>query len=333
MLRPRILPVFLPLAACGNKCVYCDQNIISGVGETKDIVATAKAQIKKWTDLIKKWDEVAFYGGNFGAIDKNIRRELYALAHNTGISNIRYSTRPDTITSELIAEIKDEKINFIELGIQSLNDKTLELNLRPYSGKQALYAIEKVSSITSCGVQIMTGMYGQTGLSCLEDGKVLSRMPIKAARIYPTAVLKGTKLSKLFKTDEYKPLTFAETIVIASGVYIYFTSEAIPVIRVGLHLDGSVGKGIEGGIIHTALGDIVKTFVASLYASLGLKIGFAGYRGFVRKNFTDFFEISQTDFVSVCRRIKEVYLEDNRGYITGPAANIAGKLESASHNG
>ena len=89
---PKILPVFLPFASCGNKCIFCDQQAISGVQVESDLLLHAEKQINQWKTYSNNYDEIAFYGGNFCAINKDIRLSLYEKAYNNGIKKIRFST-------------------------------------------------------------------------------------------------------------------------------------------------------------------------------------------------------------------------------------------------
>lgn len=59
----KILPVFLPFASCGNKCIFCDQQAISGVKAENNLIILAENQIKTWLSYGTSYDEIAFYGG------------------------------------------------------------------------------------------------------------------------------------------------------------------------------------------------------------------------------------------------------------------------------
>ena len=190
----KILPVFLPFTACGNKCIFCDQNAITNTKIETNILQSAINQIEKWFSYSDKYDEIAFYGGNFGAIDKKNRIEFYNLASRYGIKNIRFSTRVDTINNDLIEEIDKFKINFVELGVQSLDDKVLRDNIRPYNKSDVFLSIENLNKVTNCGIQLMTDMYSQNKFSAISDALLLSELDIKTVRIYPTQVYKNTQL-------------------------------------------------------------------------------------------------------------------------------------------
>lgn len=322
----KILPVFLPFASCGNKCVFCDQVAISGVKADFDLISLADNQLNQWLEISKNWDEVAFYGGNFSAIDKSIRETLYKKVYDLGINNIRFSTRPDTINEETISEIKDYKVSLVELGIQSLDEDVLISNARPYNKKEAIKSIEDILSVTNCGIQLMNGMYKQSYESSIDDAKFLSGFPVTTARIYPTQVLRHTGLDKLRIAGLYKPTELEDIIIATTGMYIHLISEDINVIRMGLPEDVKNSGDVTAGASHPALGDIVKTIVMLLYMDMGGHIFYSGYKQIGKKLFgknKELYDIPKNnDIKEICKQVRSNYLENSKRFIEGKAASF-----------
>ncbi|MDE7314480.1 MAG: radical SAM protein [Mucispirillum sp.] len=332
----KILPVFLPFASCGNKCIFCDQQAISGVKAENNLIFLAENQIKTWFSYSLSYDEIAFYGGNFAAVKRQDRERLYRLAYDNGLNKIRFSTRPDTINNETLAEIKDYNISLVELGIQSLDNNVLEANGRPYTNMQAEKAVDDILNITDCGVQLMTGMYKQSLHSCIDDAANLSKKNIKTARIYPTQVLKNTVLYSMYLKGGYKGTDLADMILAAGGMYAHFTAENVRVIRMGLPEDAADNGHIAAGAYHKSFGDIVKTFIMLLYMDMGGKVRYSGFKKTGRKLFSSNYElypdIKISDFKDICIEIRRNYLENSKWFIKGKAASFACKLKSAANN-
>ena len=332
----KILPVFLPFASCGNKCIFCDQQAISGVKSESNLINLAENQIKQWLSYGIVYDELAFYGGNFAAVKRQERETLYRLAYDNGFKRIRFSTRPDTINSETLAEIKDYNISLVELGIQSLDDNVLSANGRPYTNVQAEKAVDDILNITDCGVQLMAGMYKQSLYSCIDDAALLAKKNIKTARIYPTQVLKNTALYGLYLSGEYKGTDLADMILAAGGMYAHFTAEQVQVIRMGLPEDAAESGQIAAGAHHKSFGDIVKTFIMLLYMDMGGKVRYSGFKKTGRKIFSKNYEIypdiKEDDFKDICIEIRRNYLEDSKRFIKGQAASFASRLKDAANN-
>lgn len=332
----KILPVFLPFASCGNKCIFCDQQAISGVKSESNLINLAENQIKQWLSYGIVYDELAFYGGNFAAVKRQERETLYRLAYDNGFKRIRFSTRPDTINSETLAEIKDYNISLVELGIQSLDDNVLSANGRPYTNVQAKKAVDDILNITECGVQLMAGMYKQSLYSCIDDAALLSKKDIKTARIYPTQVLKNTALYGLYLSGKYKGTDLSDMILAAGGMYAHFMAENVQVIRMGLPEDAAENGQIVTGAHHKSFGDIVKTFIMLLYMDMGGRVRYSGFKKTGRKLFSRNYEIypdiKENDFKDICIEIRRNYLEDSKRFIKGQAASFACKLKSAAYN-
>ena len=332
----KILPVFLPFASCGNKCIFCDQQAISGVKSESNLINLAENQIKQWLSYGIVYDELAFYGGNFAAVKRQERETLYRLAYDNGFKRIRFSTRPDTINSETLAEIKDYNISLVELGIQSLDDNVLSANGRPYTNVQAKKAVDDILNITECGVQLMAGMYKQSLYSCIDDAALLSKKNIKTARIYPTQVLKNTALYGLYLSGKYKGTDLSDMILAAGGMYAHFMAENVQVIRMGLPEDAAENGQIATGAHHKSFGDIVKTFIMLLYMDMGGRVRYSGFKKTGRKLFSRNYEIypdiKENDFKDICIEIRRNYLEDSKRFIKGQAASFACKLKSAAYN-
>ena len=71
------MPVFLPHLGCRQKCIYCNQHLITGESGKKGV----KGAIHKALDPIKAPAEVAIYGGNpFGLGPDGLARLLSLFA-------------------------------------------------------------------------------------------------------------------------------------------------------------------------------------------------------------------------------------------------------------
>lgn len=329
MSKNKILPIFLPFVACGNICTYCNQNAITKLESPIDVMTSARQQLEKWEKMADDWQTVAFYGGNFGAISKKLRKELYDLA---GDKKIRFSTRPDTITDEIINEISEYKIDSVELGVQSLDNEVLKANGRCYNADEALVAVQNLCKVTDCGVQLMNGLYKQSYFSSINDAEILSKLAIKTARIYPTLVLKDTELLKLAEEGKYQPTKFSDILLTSAGSYIHFKANGIDVIRVGLPDD--VSENVILGAKHAAFGDIVKTLIILLYLESSGKVHYqmAGYKGICKALYPDRYCNIAVPFQEICKVVRGEYCASSEWFIKGKAADFASQLESSAYN-
>jgi histone acetyltransferase (RNA polymerase elongator complex component) len=293
-----ILPVFLPFAGCASRCVYCDQEAITGCPPDK-ILSSAQNQIDEWKARRSRWDEIAFYGGTFAGLDKSLRLALYDMAAG---SPVRVSTCPDSIDGEFITEA-EERVSVIELGVQSLSDEVLKMNGRAYTSTYVLTLFKKLKELKcKTSAQFMTGLFGETRERFKESCDNISALEADFARIYPTVILPGAPLARMAADKEFVPLEPAESILRTAWLYIALTARNIKVIRISLPQGFNAGE--YQGFYHHAYGEIVKTVTA--YAGFlkrgVLPEGFSGYRGVLRK-----LNGQYTDFPGISRQLSGMY--------------------------
>ena len=85
--------------------------------------------------------EIAFFGGSFTGIDRNLMCRLLDLAQDYiragRVSSIRLSTRPDYIDDEILSILSRYSVKTIELGLQSMDDAVLLACRRGHTAMQA----------------------------------------------------------------------------------------------------------------------------------------------------------------------------------------------------
>lgn len=262
MPKRRIIPLFIPHAGCPNQCVFCDQRKISGAN-TPVTPEQVSSEIERSLSLAGAPCELAFYGGSFTAMDPSVQRELLAAARpfveSGAVARIRLSTRPDAVTPEICAMLREYGVSTVELGCQSMDETVLQKSRRghtPGDTKRAVACLKEWGF--SVILQMMTGLPGDMGPQSVETAKQLIALRPDGVRIYPTVVLRGTELEAMMHAGDYTPQTVAEAVDLCASLYALFLEDNIPVIRVGLNPteDLSGGEAVAGAY-HPALGELV----------------------------------------------------------------------------
>ena len=267
-LRHFTIPVFIPMQACPFRCIFCDQEKISGhinIPVAEDVVQIIEkhlATIPADNSII----ELGFFGGTFTGLPLH-QQEAYLNAAKpyieTGkISGIRLSTRPDFIDDEILFFLKKHGVKTIELGAQSMNDEVLKKSRRGHSVADTVAAAEKiVKNGFRLGLQMMIGLPGDTLEHSLFTAGKFVELQAKDVRIYPLVVIKGTPLEKLFKSGKYKPLALSEAVKITAEVYKIFESAGVNIIRTGLHPSEGLlsGDDLVAGPFHVSFKELVLT--------------------------------------------------------------------------
>ena len=160
--------LFLPNAGCPHRCVFCDQHAVTGekgvptpdeIDEACRVAANAPHDPKK--------SEVAFFGGSFTALDKDLQRACLAAAapwiENGQFAGVRVSTRPDAIDEETLSFLKEYRVTAVELGAQSTCGEVLRLTQRGHTREDVFRASRLVKAAGfSLGLQMMTALPGAT---------------------------------------------------------------------------------------------------------------------------------------------------------------------------
>lgn len=264
--RASILPVFVPHLGCPHQCVFCDQRSISGQREPVS-ADTVRRAIEEAAALPHNGAgrQLAFYGGSFTAVDPRLQEELLGAAKEAldrgEINSIRLSTRPDAIDGEALARLKRFGVCTVELGAQSMDEEVLRLSERGHGAEDVRRA---ASMIREAGfalvLQMMTGLPGDTEEKCVASAKALIALRPNAVRIYPTVIVKGTKLQAMWLRGEYREHSVEEAVAWCARILPLFSDAGIPVIRLGLNPTEELSGGeAVGGAYHPALGELVKS--------------------------------------------------------------------------
>lgn len=241
MKKEYIIPIFIPHLGCPYACVFCNQAKITGTHKQvtkEDVKNIIEEYLSSFKDIDAKV-EVAFFGGSFTAIDKEIQKNLleaaYVYVQNGKVDSIRISTRPDYIDKEILKMLKKYKVKTIELGVQSANNYILKKAKRGHTFED----VKKASKLIrfygfTLGHQMMVGLPDSTELDEINTAKALIKLKPKIVRIYPVLVIKGTELERQYNTGEYEPLSVVQAVERSKKIAELFNKKKIKVIRIGL---------------------------------------------------------------------------------------------------
>lgn len=262
------ISIFIPHAGCPHACSFCSQNTISGaphVPDTKEVRETISSAYEYITDKNARAEtEIAFFGGSFTAIPRDYMIALLETANKfiseDGFKGVRISTRPDCIDDDILDILKKYHVTAIELGAQSMCDRVLEQNRRGHTADD----VEKSSRLIrewgfELGLQMMTGLYGSSPEDDIYTINKIAELSPDTVRVYPTAIIDGTRLGELFKSGEYVPYPFEKCVEICAYADKLFNRRNIRIIRMGLHAERSLEEKLLGGFYHPAFAEIVRS--------------------------------------------------------------------------
>lgn len=269
-----IIPIFIPFLGCPHDCAFCNQVKITNYKDNINKENTIR-QINQYLSYFPKNEnlkEIAFFGGSFTGLDEKVMISYLEIALNYKkkgiIDRIRLSTRPDYINNSILDILKKYEVDVIELGIQSLDNEILNANERGHSKEDSIMASKLIKDYGfKLGHQIMPGLYKDSFDKAIKTGLESIKMNPDMVRIYPTLVIKDTKLEKLYKEGLYKALSLDEAIEISSRLYMIYSYKKIPVIRIGLQPTENINekKDVVAGPFHPSIRQLVETNIHKIY--------------------------------------------------------------------
>jgi elongator complex protein 3 len=159
----------------------------------------------------------AMNGAVGDSLTKSQKTNETAEVRNVGLT---FETRPDWVTPESIDEMLEMGATRVEIGVQTLSDEVLELVQRGHLLTQTIQATKMLrdSGLKVC-YHMMPGLPGNTPESDLEDFETLftdSRFQPDMLKIYPTLVVKNTKLFEWWKQGLYSPYSNYQVVELVS---------------------------------------------------------------------------------------------------------------------
>lgn len=259
-----IIPVFIPFGGCEYKCVFCNQEEITGASTlptVEEVRATIENYLSTWKGTGRR--EVAFYGGSFTGLDVDLQNSYLGVAadfiREGRIDCIRLSTRPDYIDEDIVKRLIGFGVKVVELGVQSFSDNVLRLSGRGHSAKDAKRAVKILKDAgMEVGLQLMPGLPGDSVELSIESAVTARDLRPDFVRIYPTLVIKDTPLERMYRDGAYVPWKLRDMVGLCKSMLSIFNEAGVKVVKMGLHPTEDLEESIIEGPYHRSFKDLVE---------------------------------------------------------------------------
>ncbi len=138
-------------------------------------------------------------------------REALAFQEVVGLS---IGTRPDCLSPEildLLADIAQDRLLWLELGLQSAHDDTLKLINR---GHDVACFTRAVREAAARGLEVVAhvilGLPGEGPVEMAGTARYLGSLSLQGVKIHLLYVVRGSGLEKLYRAGNYRPLEAGE---------------------------------------------------------------------------------------------------------------------------
>ena len=204
---------------CGiGGCTFCSS---LGSGDTAgDVTLSLENQYQQILKIMKrKWPDgkpIAYfqaYTNTYAPLD-TLKACYEPFIKKEEVLGIAIATRADCLEDEKIeylASLATQKEIWIELGLQSIHDETMEKLNRGHDFQTFLDCIEKLKKtpLKVCA-HIMNSLPGENADMMIETAKELGKLDIDAIKIHMLHVLKQTKMGEDYLKKPFTLLSLSE---------------------------------------------------------------------------------------------------------------------------
>jgi radical SAM protein (TIGR01212 family) len=173
------------------------------------------------------------YSNTYDATPKlgSLYREALAFP---GVVGLSISTRPDCLPDDvldLIGELARETYLWLELGLESMQDRTLQWVNRGHGVKEFIDAVQrcKARGLRVC-THLILGFPGESRADMLETPALLNQLEIDGVKLHNLHVIRNTALEKIYNAAPF-PLLSREDYAALVVDFIELLNPAIVVHR------------------------------------------------------------------------------------------------------
>lgn len=207
-------------------CLFCDPGGSGAVGIERN--EPIPVQIERAKELMRRKYRAKYFIAYFQPFSNTfapveVLRDCYdqALAVED-VVGLAVGTRPDCLppeTLDLLAEYHQQTYFWLELGLQTIHDKTLNYLDRGHDYQCFLdaYRQAKERGIKVC-VHLILGLPGETREDILATAEEMARLKIDGVKLHLLHVLEGTPLGDLYKQGQVPMFEMQEYVELAVDV-------------------------------------------------------------------------------------------------------------------
>ena len=214
-------------------CIYCLHGSGDYYEENTDLL-TQFNEVKE--KLHKKWPKAKYIGyfqantNTYAPLDE-LKEKYELILKQDNVIGLNIATRPDSISDEVLdylSELNEKTDLVIELGLQTIHDKTAKLINRGSTLEEFEDCLNKLNKRNiDVVVHIINGLPYETKEMMIETAKYLSNKKILGIKIHMLHILKNTNLLKLYIKENFHVLTKEEYVDIVCDQLEYLNENIV----------------------------------------------------------------------------------------------------------
>jgi hypothetical protein len=200
-------------------CIYCSDDgsaspSIKGISDIKLQMSAAKNNFDR-IDVNTRF--IAYFQAftNTNAAVKILKETYDAAVRSENVIGLMIGTRPDCLSDEILDLIsgymKDQFELWLEIGMQSMHNPSLEFLKRGHDHRSTLDSVKRarMRNIPVC-LHIILGIPGETWNDMMDTALEINRLEIQGIKFHHLHVIQNTALSAIYKSGHIKLLTMDE---------------------------------------------------------------------------------------------------------------------------
>lgn len=195
-------------------CIFCGEE--AGRAVHLDEQTELKTQVYKGVSQVRKdypdWTLMAYFQAftsTYAGIDV-LRKKVTEVTDTADFRALIFGTRPDCLPTEIIAYLQELSAShdvWVELGVQTANDRTLQTINRGHDFACVRDAVERLDAAgINIACHVILGLPGEGVTDFRRTAAAIGEMPFQGIKIHNLQVVKGTPLARLWREGRVKTL-------------------------------------------------------------------------------------------------------------------------------
>ena len=196
-------------------CTYCSKEGSGDfAGNPKDDLIKQFTNIKEM--MHKKWPSAKYIGyfqaytNTYAPLD--VLKEKYeTILAQEDVVGLSISTRPDCLEDDVVeylAELNERTNLWVELGLQTIHDKTSKIINRGHNYKTFLEGVEKLKAKNiKTVIHIINGLPGEDYNMMMETAKAVADLNVHGIKIHLLHVIKNTPMERMLEKNMMELMT------------------------------------------------------------------------------------------------------------------------------
>ena len=230
-------------------CIFCSER---GSGDftsngnksiTEQIIEQKQIMSNKWISNTY----IAYFQNYTNTYDtvENLRIKFYEALNSKDIKGIAIATRPDCINEkivELLHEINSKTFLWIELGLQTIHDKTAKLIKSGYNLSQFDMAVKLLMDKNiKTVVHLIIGLPWETNKEILDSMKYVSNLNVWGMKLHMLHIIRNTDLESYYIDNKFN--------IMSQDEYVNIICDSLEIISPNIVIHRITGDGKKSDLV------------------------------------------------------------------------------------